>query len=80
MRKWQDLAAPDDPNSWYSVTNMWPTLRGTYETADLSTGEAINGPAATIGAVLYAFAYGVSSGAEQEYLAIATSGPTRLYS
>lgn len=80
MRKWQDLAAPDDPNSWYSVTNMWPTLRGTYETADLSTGEAVTGPASTIGAIGYAFAYGVSSGAEQEYLVMAVSGTNRVYS
>lgn len=38
MRKWQDLAAPDDPGSWYAVGNMWPTRRGTYETSDFSTG------------------------------------------
>lgn len=38
MRKWQDLAPPDDPGSWYAVSNAWPTKRGTYETSDLSTG------------------------------------------
>lgn len=48
MRKWQDLAAPDDPNSWADVSNMWGTGRGTYETSDVygssanitATGEA----------------------------------------
>lgn len=34
MRKWQDLAAPDDPGSWFDVSDMWGTGRGTYETAD----------------------------------------------
>lgn len=38
MRKWQDLAPPDDPESWYDVDGFWPTNRGSYETADsLST-------------------------------------------
>lgn len=34
MRKWQDLAPPDDPGSWYDVDGVWPTDRGTYEMAD----------------------------------------------
>lgn len=38
MRKWQDLAAPDDPGSWYGIGNMWPTGRGSYATADGSAG------------------------------------------
>lgn len=37
MRKWQNLAAPDDPNSWFDVDGVWPTQRGTYETATLLT-------------------------------------------
>lgn len=34
MKKWQDLAPPDDPNSWYDMNGFWPTERGTYETCD----------------------------------------------
>lgn len=42
MRKWQNLAPPDDPGSWYDVDGMWPTNRGTYETADfIGAGTAI---------------------------------------
>lgn len=41
MKKWQDLAAPDDPGSWYAAWNMWPTRRGTYETADFSSGTSV---------------------------------------
>jgi hypothetical protein len=37
MRKWQNLAAPDDPNSWYGVDGVWPTPRGSYETCTLLT-------------------------------------------
>lgn len=52
MRRWQDLAAPDDPGSWSALRNFWPTRRG-YETADFSTGTSVaatgNGP------VIYAF-------------------------
>lgn len=33
-RKWQDLAPPDDPGSWYDVDGFWPTDRGTYETVN----------------------------------------------
>lgn len=53
MRKWLDKAAPDDPGAWYDLYNMWPTKRGTYETADASTGTSI---AATSAApITYAF-------------------------
>jgi hypothetical protein len=38
MRKWQDLAAPDDPGSWKDVRNMFPNARGTYELGYASTG------------------------------------------
>jgi hypothetical protein len=38
MRKWQDLAPPDDPGSYHSVDGVWPTNRGTYESADFQTG------------------------------------------
>ena len=34
MRKWQDLAAPDDAGSWYDVNSMWPTIKGTYRNVD----------------------------------------------
>lgn len=53
MRKWQDLAAPDDPGSWYAVDGFQPTNRGTYETCDLATGTTYT--ATGIGAVTYAF-------------------------
>ncbi len=38
MKKWQNLAPPDDPNSWYDVDGFWPTNRGSYESADFLTG------------------------------------------
>jgi hypothetical protein len=34
MRKWQNLAPPDDAGSWFDVSNMWPTAYGSYATAD----------------------------------------------
>lgn len=68
MRKWQDLAAPDDPGSWYAVGNMWPTKRGTYETADGSTGSSVT--AASSSTVVYAWRGG---GREYVVNAIATS-------
>ena len=37
MRKWKNLAAPDDPTAWDDVLMMWPTSRGTYEVADFYT-------------------------------------------
>lgn len=54
MRTLRDLAAPDDPSAWYAASNMWPTKRGTYETADTSTATEIT--TASTGAVRYAFA------------------------
>jgi hypothetical protein len=40
-RSWRNLAAPDDPNAWYDVDGVWPTIRGTYETAHLHSETAI---------------------------------------
>lgn len=81
MRKWRDLAAPDDSESWYSVVNMWPTRRGTYESADLSSSSNVTGLATTIGAIKYAYSYGYVSGAgPQEYLAMLDNSVTVLYS
>ena len=31
MRRWQNLAAPDDPGSWHDCDNFYPTTYGTYE-------------------------------------------------
>jgi hypothetical protein len=52
VRKLRDLAAPNDPGAWYAVSNMWPTKRGTYETADSSTATEL---ATNTGSVVYAF-------------------------
>lgn len=40
MKKWQNLAPPDDPNTWYDVNGVWPTNRSSYETADSLAGVA----------------------------------------
>lgn len=53
MRRWQNLSAPDDMGAWFDVGGMWPTKRGTYETADVSTAGL--GMAAGAGPVRYAF-------------------------
>ena len=54
MKKWQNLSAPDDPDSWYDVDGVWPTNRGSYELADsLNSGAEYTGTSA--GAVTYAF-------------------------
>lgn len=46
MKKWQNLAAPDDPDSYYDVDGVWPTDRGTYETADFLSGTEYTATAA----------------------------------
>lgn len=38
MRKWQNLAPADDPNSYFDVNGVWPTERGSYETVDFLSG------------------------------------------
>jgi hypothetical protein len=53
MRKWQNLAPPDDQGSWYDVDGAWPTNRGSYETADFLTGSAYT--AASVGTVVCAW-------------------------
>jgi len=35
MKKWKTLANPADASAWADVSNMWPTGRGSYETADV---------------------------------------------
>jgi len=35
VKKWKTLANPVDPSHWADVSNMWPTGRGSYETADV---------------------------------------------
>lgn len=72
MRKWQDLAAPDDPNSWYAISNMWPTKRGTYEAADTSTSTEI--ATAATAAAIYAFAARTLS-SSREYVVT----PTKIF-
>lgn len=42
MRKWMDLAAKGDPNTWSDVSNMWPTGRGTYEISDTNNSPSSN--------------------------------------
>lgn len=54
MRKWKNLAAPDDPSAWYDLDGFVPTDRGTYEVADIGqTGTAYT--ATGVGTVAYAF-------------------------
>jgi hypothetical protein len=41
VKKWQNLAPPDDENSWYDVNGVWPTPSQSYETIQyLDTGTA----------------------------------------
>lgn len=56
-----DLAAPDDPGAWYAVGNMWPTKRGTYETAYVG-GSGIDYTASGATTVKYAFGAKTLSG------------------
>ena len=71
MRKWQDLLI-DDPGSYYDVDQMWPTNRGSYESADFATSTDYTG--ATAGAVSYAWAGGVinTNAINPEYVVTAT--------
>lgn len=77
MRKWQNLAAPDDPGSWFDVFHVWPTPYGTYETCAPYIGLG----SSTAGTQSYAFAAKTLSGA-REYVVTATkliefsAGPT----
>ena len=72
QRKWQDLAPPDDPGSWYDVDGVWPTNRGSYETADFNTSTDYAASAA--GSVSYAFSAGVTdtSAVNREYVVTST--------
>jgi hypothetical protein len=63
MKKWQDLAAPDDPNSWYDVNGMWPTHRGTYERILYTSGTELT--ATGVGTVRYAFAARTTTGTRE---------------
>lgn len=79
MRKWQNLAAPNDPGSWYDCYAMWPTRRGTYETADISSLSTTQTVASAY-VVAFAYAFGVSSGVPQEYVIFqATGGAVKVY-
>src|SRR6185312_13308149 len=79
MRKWQDLAAPDDPDSWNDVRGVWPSRRGTYESADISSGSAA-GNGGTVSAIEYAFAYGTSNGVVQDYVVIGGGASCQVFS
>lgn len=68
--KWMNLAEPDAPGVWYDVDDMWPTKRGSYETADYSSATSYS--ALSANAVIYAFAGQALTG-KREYL-IADSG------
>lgn len=63
MRKWQNLAAPDDPGSWYDVDGVYPTKRGTYRRVEF--GEGTETAASGAGTVLYAFAAGRLAGVSE---------------
>lgn len=53
MKKWQDLAPPDDQNSWYDLNGFWPTERGTYEVCDAYTNSDVT--ATGVGTPVYAW-------------------------
>lgn len=67
MRKWQDLAAPDDPGSWADVSNMWGTGRGTYETSDIY-GSSANITAVGEGNALACWAFNGLSAVRAYYI------------
>lgn len=67
MRKWQDLAPPNDPGSWYAVDGMCPTPIGTYETAHIGTAVEYTLTGATTTPVIYAFQGNTLSG-RREYV------------
>jgi hypothetical protein len=79
LRKWQDLAAPDDPNSWYDVDGLWPTVRESYEsvhflgaTADIAaTGVGTSSPT-------YAWAGQTQAGGTVEFILVPFA--TKIYS
>lgn len=58
MKKWQDLAPPDDQNSWYDLNGFWPTERGTYEVCDAYTNSDVT--ATGVGTPVYAWAANVT--------------------
>lgn len=60
MRRYATLAAPDDPGVWSDVSNMVPTVRGTYKTAPRKTTANITATAA--GGAFYAFCGATLSG------------------
>jgi hypothetical protein len=56
MRRWQNLAPPNDPGSWYDVDGVWPTSTGSYEAVDFLTGTAVTATGSSLGAgTLYAY-------------------------
>lgn len=74
MRKWQNLAAPDDPASWYNVDGVWPTPRGTYETCTLLTAGAASSATNSTGGSSDNFAFvGRTLSSTREYLAAKTA-------
>ena len=66
MRKWQNLAAPDDPNSWYDVDGVAPTLRGTYER--ITYTDATSAAATGSSTLKYAFAAPTLTGSREYVL------------
>lgn len=75
MRTLRDLAAPDDPQAWTDCSNMWPTLRNTYATADNSTGTLVSSTFNSSSAyqVYYAYAAGQYIANNYELVVIDTS-------
>lgn len=67
MRKWQDLAAKGDPNTWSDVSGMWPTGRGTYEVSDYNGSPGSNITATGETSVTSAWCFNTLSG-QRAYL------------
>ena len=69
MRKWQNLAPPNDPNSWYDVDGVWPTPVGSYETVDFLSGTNLTATGVGVSVVYYAFCAQTLSGTREYILA-----------
>lgn len=66
MRKYQNLAAPDDQNTWFNVDGFWPNPSGSYETIQfLDSGTAAT--ATGTGDPIYAWCAKTLSG-RREYV------------
>lgn len=56
MRTWRNLAAANDPSAWFDVNGVWPTPRGTYESAARGdSGTSMSATGAVTVSTRYAF-------------------------